>query len=162
MPQTPTPPLTPRPRQAGFTLVEMVVVMLLMAVITAVGAARYAARDPFAAQGVADQLSSGLRVAQLSARAQRRPVHVVLDTSPPRLQACWDNACTQPLEPPGGGAWLNDTEGLVLSRSASFSYQADGSATLASVLQVRVVSADGVTQSPTVQVEAGSGHVHQP
>lgn len=158
------PARTPHSRrpQAGFTLVELVVVMLLMTVITAVGAARYAARDPFAAQGVADQLTSGLRVAQLSARAQRRTVHVVLSAQPASLQACWDAACSQPIEPPGGGTWLNDTDGLVLNRSASFTYRPDGTATLSSALQLRVVSPDGVTQSPTVQVEALSGHVHQP
>jgi Tfp pilus assembly protein FimT len=140
----------------------MVVVMVLMAVISAVGAARFAARDPFAAQGLADQLVSGLRVAQLTALAQRRPVYVSLSASPVALQACWDAACNQAIEPPGGGTWVNDVQGLTLSSASSFSFNPDGSPTLASSLQLRVVSEDGVTASQPLRVEAGSGHVHQP
>ena len=148
--------------QTGFTLVELVVVMMLLAVISAVGAARFSARDPFAAQGLADQLVSGLRVAQLTALAQRRPVFVALNANPVTLQACWDAACTQPIAPPGGGAWVSETQGLTLSAAGNFSFNPDGSPTLANSLALRVVSEDGVTASQTLRVEAGSGHVHQP
>ena len=71
-----------RPLQRGFTLVELVVVMVLMAIITAVGMSRFASREPFAVQAVADQLMSGLRLAQATAIAQRRTIYLQLGATP--------------------------------------------------------------------------------
>jgi len=147
----------------GFTLVELVLVMLLIAVLTAISAGRFADREPFAIQGVADQLVSGLRLAQATAIAQRGTVHVVLGSSPPSLQVCRDAACTQPLPTPAGdNTWLTDTAELQLSAAASFSFGPDGSPSLATTLQLQVRSSDGSRASPTLSVEAGSGHVHMP
>lgn len=150
-------------RQRGFTLVELVMVMMLIAVITAMSAARFADREPFAVQGAADQLVSGLRLAQATAIAQRRAVHVGLTASPATLTVCLDAACTQPLATPAGDSiWLADAGDLKLSTGASFSFAADGSPSLASALQVRVLSADGSRSSPTITLETVSGHVHSP
>lgn len=150
-------------RQGGFTLVELVMVMMLIAVITAMSAARFADREPFAVQGAADQLVSGLRLAQGTAIAQRRTVHVGLTATPAAMTVCLDAACTQPLPTPAGdAAWLADAGDLKLSSGASFSFAPDGSPSLASTLQVRVLSADGSRSSPNITLEASSGHVHSP
>lgn len=145
----------------GFTLVELVVVMLLMAVLATVSAARFADREPFAAQGLADQITSGLRLAQAAAVARRENVFVQLDASPVALRVCADSGCTQALPPPGGGSWLSDAEGLTLAAAASFSFDAHGAPSFATALQLQVQAGAGVA-SKTVRVEAGSGHVHQP
>jgi MSHA pilin protein MshC len=151
------------PHQAGFTLVELVVVMVLIAVITAVSAARFADREPFAVQGAADQLVSGLRLAQATAIARRAPVFVGLATSPASLTVCLDAGCTQTLPTPAGDAvWLADATDLRLSTAASFSFSPRGDTSLASTLQLRVLSADGSRSSPLITVEAGSGNVHAP
>lgn len=150
-------------RQRGFTLVELVMVMMLVAVITAMSAARFADREPFAVQGAADQLVSGLRLAQATALAQRRAIHVVLKADPATLQVCFDAACRQPLTTPAGdNAWLADAAQLTLSNNAAFSFQPDGSTTLAAPLQLKVLGAAGSVASPAITVEAGSGHVHSP
>ena len=147
----------------GFTLVELVIVMLLMAVVSAIGMSRFADREPFAVQGAADQLVSGLRLAQATAIAQRLPVFVVLTASPLALQVCMDAACTQPLAAPGGeAAWLADVQGLRLAGGAAFSYAASGAPSLASALTLVVQSSDGAVSSLPVLVEPGSGHVHSP
>jgi MSHA pilin protein MshC len=152
-----------RGRQRGFTLVELVLVMLLVAVLGALGASRMADREPFALQGAADQLVSGLRLAQATAISQRRSVYVVLTVQPARLDLCLDAACTQPLATPGGDAlWLADTDGLRLSAAASFHFAPDGSPSLAQPLQLQVRTDDGARSSPTITVEAVSGHVHRP
>jgi prepilin-type N-terminal cleavage/methylation domain-containing protein len=52
-----------RAREHGFTLVELMMVMMLIAIVTAMSAARFADREPFAVQGAADQLVTGLRLA---------------------------------------------------------------------------------------------------
>jgi MSHA pilin protein MshC len=157
------PPRQPPQRQceAGFTLVELVIVMVLMGVLTALGMSRFADREPFAAQAVGDQLVSGLRVTQALAVAQRRTVYVAIASTPPALSVCLDAACTQPLPTPGGDAlWLSDTTGLHLNTAASFSYGGDGVPSLAGSLRLQVLGDSGGSSSPVITVEAGSGYVH--
>lgn len=146
----------------GFTLVELVVVMLLMAVLAGVGLSRMADRDPFAVQAAADQLASALRLAQSGAMARRQAVHVCLTADPLALQLGLDAACTQPLAPPGGGGWLLEPQGLRASSGATFAFGPDGTPTLAAALDLRIRNADGSVQSALLRVEAGSGHVHRP
>lgn len=151
----------PCTREAGFTLVELVIVMLLMGVLTALGMSRFADREPFAAQAVGDQLMSGLRVTQAMAVAQRRVIYVAIASTPPVLAVCLDAACTQPLPTPAGDAlWLSDTTGLHLNAAASFSFGADGVPSLASNLALQVLGDTGTSASQTITVEAGSGYVH--
>ena len=149
--------------QAGFTLVELVVVLVLAGVFTAVGMSRFADREPFAAQGMADQLVSGLRAAQAMAMAQRRSVFVALVATPPTLTVCLDAACTLPLPTPAGDAtWLADGAGLYLSSAVSFNFGADGVPSLPSRLQVQVLGTGGSAASQVISVEAESGYVHAP
>lgn len=150
-----------RTRDAGFTLVELVIVMLLMGVLTALGMSRFADREPFAAQAVSDQLVSGLRVAQAMAVAQRRTLYVAIASTPPALWVCLDAACTQPLPTPAGDAlWLTDTTGLHLNAAASFNFGSDGVPSFASSLALQVLGDSGGSASQTITVEAGSGYVH--
>jgi hypothetical protein len=87
---------------------------------------------------------------------------VVLGASPASLLVCLDLGCTQALDPPGGGSWLNDAEGLQLAPAASFNFAASGAPSLATALTVQVRNADGSVVSRNVRVEPVSGHVHQP
>ena len=151
-----------RTSQRGFTLVELVVVMVLMAVITAVGMSRFASREPFAVQGVADQLSSGIRLAQATAIAQRRTVHLQLGASPATLAVCLDAGCTQPITPPGGGSWLQETLDVRLAGNLNFSIDAAGAPSFASAQTVQVSASDGSSPAPPIVIETNSGHVHAP
>ncbi len=148
--------------QRGFTIVELVVVMVLIAVISAVGMARFASREPFAVQGVADQLVSGLRLAQATALAQRRTVYLQLGASPASLVVCLDLACAQPLTPPGGGSWLVQTQDVQLATSLNFSINASGAPSFAAAQTVQVSSTGGANPAPPIVIEPGSGHVHTP
>ena len=105
---------------------------------------------------------AALRTAQATAQAQRATVHVQLAAAPLALQLCLDSACTQPLAPLAGGAWLPDTTDLRLDAAAQWTYAPDGSAALSAPLLLQVSSADGSARAPAIRVEAGSGHVHQP
>lgn len=144
----------------GFTLVELIVVMLLMAVLATVGFGRFADRQPFAVQSLADQLVSGVRTAQAMAMAQRRDVHVKLTASPPALAVCLDAGCSQPIVPPGGDAtWLSETQELQFSASPAFSFAASGAPSFAAALSVQVQNPGGVASPRTVTIEPVSGHV---
>lgn len=152
----------PKPPAGGFTLVELVVVMLLMAIITGVAASRFASREPFAAQSGADQLVSALRVAQATAVAQRRAVFVTLAASPLAITVCLDAACTQPVSPPGGdSAWIQDSSDVKLDAGASFSFDASGAPSFASGLDLQLRSSDGSASARPIRIETISGHVRQ-
>jgi MSHA pilin protein MshC len=150
-----------RSRAAGFTMVELVIVMTLMAILTAVGMSRFADREPFAVQAAADQIVSSLRIAQATALAQRQNIFVAISASPVVLAVCLDAACTQPLNAPGGDAvWLSDAQNLSLSSAVSFNFDGGGAPSFASTLSFTVRSADGAVVSPAIVIEAVSGHVH--
>jgi MSHA pilin protein MshC len=60
--------------QRGFTMAELVIVMVIVGVLSAVALPRLFDRNEFAARGGRDFLASGLRYAQKSAIALRRNI----------------------------------------------------------------------------------------
>jgi MSHA pilin protein MshC len=66
-------------RRRGFTMVELVVVMVLVGILGAVGAARFFDRTGFDADAFTEQTRGMLRYAQKVAIAQNRPVFVRMD-----------------------------------------------------------------------------------
>lgn len=151
-------PLRPSPRQRGFTLVELVIVVLLMGVLSFVAFGRLNDRSEARARGFADQVSSGLRFAQQAAVAQRRPIFVRINGN--QLRACLDAApeCAQPLAAPWGGALaLVAPQGVtLLPNETVFSFDGLGRPSLATSLSLSVSSAAGAF--PLV-VERDSGYV---
>jgi MSHA pilin protein MshC len=149
---------------AGFTLVELVIVILLLGVLSFAALPRLAERDDALAQGFAEQVASTLRWAQKSAVAQRRLVYVNIDASAGRVRACFDAApsCTQPLAAPASGtldvtapARIALTSGL-----AQFSFAGLGRPSINANLELRAATAAG--QSFAVVVEQDSGYVRRP
>ncbi len=103
----------------GFTIVELVTVIVLVGIIGAVAATRFVGRSTFDARAFADQCQTLLRYAQKVAVAQNRPVYVRLNGASVAL--CFDSTCsgpaTQVLAP--GGTNTASTATLAACASSS-------------------------------------------
>jgi MSHA pilin protein MshC len=81
-------------RSRGFTMVELIVVMVLVGILGAVGAARFFERTGFDADEFTEQTRAMLRYAQKVAIAQNRPVYVRLAGS--AVSLCFDSTASCP------------------------------------------------------------------
>ena len=78
-------------RSAGFTMVELVTVIVVMGILGAIGASRFFDGDTFAGRAYSDQAKSLIRSAQKLAIAQNRAVFVRF--TPTNLAVCFNAAC---------------------------------------------------------------------
>lgn len=149
---------------AGFSLVELVVVLILMGIMSAVFIPRMQAGSGFEERGFRDQVVVALRYAQKSAIAARRTVCVSFTTSPSglsgRVSSVFGAAdCS-------AGAALVGPDGqnltVVATLPAAFSalpgsviFDAAGRANAAAN-----ISFAGLPAALAVSVEAETGYVH--
>jgi prepilin-type N-terminal cleavage/methylation domain-containing protein len=66
-------------RERGFTLVELVASLVIIAILAAVTAPRFFDNRPYAARGFADEVADSLRYAQMIARATSCETRFVVD-----------------------------------------------------------------------------------
>lgn len=84
----------------GFTLVELVLVMILVGVLSTVAIGKFSDQSNVSAPAYADQIRALMRFAQKLAIAQNRPVYVI--ARPTFVAACFDAACASRVTAPGG------------------------------------------------------------
>lgn len=76
-------------KHTGFTMVELIVVLVLVGIMAAIGMGRFADRTGFDTYSYAEQVRAMLRYAQKSAIARNTPVYVRLEDT--RISLCHAN-----------------------------------------------------------------------
>lgn len=87
--------------QRGFTVVELIVVIVVIGILSTLAAARLLGREDVAAPAFAQQARAMIRYGQRLAVAQNRPVFIAVTSS--RIALCYDSGCTVTVVAPGGG-----------------------------------------------------------
>ena len=140
-------------RTRGFTLVELIAVMVVIGILAVAALPRFFDRNVFEARGFLDETRALLRYAQKTAVAQRRTVCVAFAANGAALTiagAAGANVCDTPLALPNvPRGWA----GLVAS-VPGFQFRSTGATDQAADV---IVAVNGATGSITVV--AATGHV---
>jgi len=138
-------------RMKGFTLTELAIVIVIAAILAALVIPQFNIRDIDAAW-YHEQVRSGVRYAQRTAVAQRRPVFVVVEAGP-RLALCYADPCGTRVTDlaTGNPVLLNAPSGVSLSISVSpLSFNGLGQPSSAATINVG---------GQTITVNAETGYV---
>ena len=117
--------IAPR-RTGGFTLVELIMVLIIVGILAVTALPRFFQRQTFDARAFSDRVFAVVSYAQKTAIAQHRPVFVRLDGA--SVAACFDAACATPVPAPVGNAGAvspacgNDAAWLCVATPAGLNY----------------------------------------
>jgi MSHA pilin protein MshC len=159
--------------QRGFTLIELIMVMVIVGILAIVVAPRFFDVNVFKSRGFADQVQASLRYAQKEAIAQRSNVCVAMTTSTITLTIANASGAAIPCGPnlalPAGGNFISAPSAAITltlfpAAPATFIFDALGKpwdvlVTTPSAVQ-KSITISGATNN--IFVEAETGYVHSP
>ncbi len=164
-------------RNTGFTMVELVVIILIVGILAVATLPRFFETSVFEARGFYDEVLAALRYAHKTAIAQRRPVHMEINGAAETFAACYTSVfpCSGANRVPGpnGETPFSFTapSGVDLGATATFFFSSLGrpynstdpvptDASSASTFTTLTIPITGGNQTRTITVERESGYVH--
>ena len=152
-------PRSPRRGPGGFTVVELVVTIGVIALLAAIVVPRFVGPDSFRTRGFYDASKSIVRFAQKTAIAWRREVFVCVTAA--SVSAGTAAGCATPIVNPATGNALSATapSGVTLT-PAAFSFDSGGRPNpnaAVTITQTSTLPDDPVRQ---IVVERETGYVH--
>lgn len=145
-----------RSRHAGFTLLELIVIIAVIGILALVASARFAGMQGFDSRGFYDKAFSTVRLAQKTAVAWRRSIFVCVTSN--QIAAGAAPGCATPLTNPTSSAPALETapSGVTLN-VISFSFDSMGRASSdATITFTSTIAGDPARQ---IVVTAETGHV---
>lgn len=158
-------------RASGFTIVELIMIMIIVGILAAVAAPRFFNTNVFQSRGFADQVLATLRYAQKTAIAQHRNVCVTYTLAAPSTVTLMIDSDTPPdgacnpapagnLQSPTGNASYVITAPAGIAFAAlptAFSFDALGRPNPNALPPLNIVGATN-----PITIEAETGYVHSP
>ena len=151
-------------RESGFTLVELVAVMVITGIIASIAAPRFIGVDAFDARGSYGTLVSALRYAQKTAIAQRRYVYANVNAASHVVCIGYTSNCSSAvIDPATQAAYSKTLSNNVTITASATPIGFDGlgrpvpNATANFTVQNAVVISE---PTRTITVEAETGYVH--
>lgn len=152
--------------QSGFTLIELVMVMVLAGILAVAIVPRFAKKSAFDERGFFDQSITMVRYAQKLAIAQRRDVFVNVTANTICLTYVADATCTSAVS---ANQVINPDDQKWFTKDATTAKQAGGSFAAASSFSfsalgrpsaATVISVNSTGPTSKITVEAETGYVH--
>ena len=141
-------------QKTGFTLVELIVVIVMVGIVALIAAPRFFAQGAFNVARFQDTTITALRYGHKLAQTQRTDVYVRSNGSSVAL--CYDAGCTTPIQNPvEGAAYIVTAPTGFNIASINFSFNSLGQPSAAQVL---AITGDGLARQ--IVVERETGYVH--
>lgn len=151
-------------RMTGFTMIELITVMVIAGILAAFAAPRFFNRNVFDSRGFADQVLASLRYAQKEAIAQHRFVCVAFTANSVTLHTGTDSLCTANLPvgsinltgPTGAAPYsVSSSNASFTATPATFNFDALGKPSAATSQSITING-----YATPITVEAETGYVH--
>lgn len=155
-----------RQGQAGYTVVELVIVLVLLGILAANAMPRFFAASRFEEMGFADAATAAARAARQLAVSASCDTLFTVDAAGyalfQRAAGCSSGALTRPVNRPGGGAWAQAAPAGVAVSGASVYFDAQGRPVDAASGSLLGSAASFSVGTRTVLIEPETGLVHMP
>lgn len=142
----------PRSPCAGFTLLELITIIVIVGILALVAVPRLGNRDSFDSRGFYDKAAAIVRFAQNTAVAWRRPVFVCVSAT--QVTASAATGCGTPLTKPNGQARETAPSGVTLN-AVEFSFDGLGRPSAPVTITFTSTIAGDPARAITVTAETG-------